>query len=95
MPDFTLNDLETIIQDRHQHPTEGSYTAKLFSAGTPKIAQKVGEEAVEVVIAALAQGRDDQLGELADLFYHTLVLMRALDISLEDVQGKLAERHQP
>ena len=60
-----------------------------------KVAQKVGEEAVEVIVAALGQGREAQINELADLFYHTLVLMAQLDISLDDVCVELARRHRP
>lgn len=90
-----LNALEAIIADRRRNPVAGSYTCELIAAGRAKIAQKVGEEAVEVVIAALSQGRDEQLNELADLFYHTLVLMSELDLSLDDVRQRLSERHQP
>lgn len=88
-----LKKLETIIADRKAHPTTESYTSKLFRKGRPKIAQKVGEEATEVVIAALAQGREEQIGELSDLFYHTLVLMADLDITLDDVSLELEKRH--
>jgi len=88
-----LFELEQIIQQRKAAMPEGSYTAALFSKGTNKIAQKVGEEATEVVIAALNQERDAQIGELADLFYHTIVLMAQLDISLDDVEAKLRARH--
>ena len=87
--------LEAIIADRRSNPVAGSYTCELFASGRAKIAQKVGEEAVEIVIAALSQGRDDQLDELADLFYHTLVLMGELDLSLDDLRQRLRERHQP
>lgn len=89
-----LNQLEKIIAERKANPTEESYTASLFEKGRPKIAQKVGEEATEVIVAALAQSREEQLGELADLFYHTLVLMADMDISLDDVRAKLEERHR-
>ena len=89
-----LDQLEAIIRDRKRNPVEGSYTNRLLDKGRSKIAQKVGEEAVEVVIAALAQDRDDQIDELADLIYHTLVLMADLDITLEDLRLKLRERHQ-
>lgn len=92
--DSMIYTLEQIIQGRKAAMPEGSYTTKLFEAGVPKIAQKVGEEATEVVVAALAQGHDERVGELADLVYHTLVLMAALDISLADVDAKLRERHQ-
>lgn len=88
-----LNQLQAIIEDRRAHPTEASYTHKLFEQGTNKIAQKVGEEAVEVIVAALGQGRTEQIGELADLFYHSLVLMNQLGITLADVEAELEKRH--
>ena len=90
----TFDQLEAIIWDRKRQPVEGSYTNRLLDKGRSKIAQKVGEEAVEVVIAALAQDREQQLGELADLIYHTLVLMADLDITLDDLRIKLRKRHQ-
>lgn len=93
MPDM-IHDLEQIILDRKANPTEGSYTNKLFTKGRNKIAQKVGEEATEVIVAALGQGREEQIGELSDLFYHTLVLMADLDLTLADVESELARRHQ-
>lgn len=89
-----LNQLEKIILDRKANPTEASYTAELFAKGRPKIAQKVGEEATEVIVAALAQSREEQIGELADLFYHTLVLMADMDISLDDLDAELEKRHK-
>ena len=75
--------------------TAGSYTNSLFDAGVNRMAQKVGEEATEVVVAALGQGRQEQIGELSDLFYHTLVLMAQLDITLDDVRSELERRHKP
>ena len=90
-----LEQLEALIQDRKANPPPGSYTAELFAAGPNKIAQKVGEEAVEVIVAALGQEREAQVGELGDLFYHTLVLMAQLDISLGDICAELARRHSP
>ncbi len=89
-----LHELEAIIRDRKANPKAGSYTNSLFEKGVNKIAQKVGEEATEVIVAGLGQGRDEQIGELADLFYHTLVLMVQLDITLDDVNAKLMERHR-
>lgn len=89
-----LNQLEKIINERKKYPIESSYTSSLFQEGRAKIAQKVGEEATEVIVAALAQDREEQIGELADLFYHTLVLMADIDISLEDVQTELEKRHK-
>jgi phosphoribosyl-ATP pyrophosphohydrolase len=94
MPDM-LNELEAIIQERKANPKPDSYTNNLFDKGVNKIAQKVGEEATEVIVAALGQGRIEQVGELSDLFYHTLVLMAQLDISLDDVRTELARRHKP
>lgn len=90
-----LDVLEAIIAERRRNPVAGSYTCQLLAGGRSTIAQKVGEEAVEVVIAALSQGRDEQLNELADLVYHTLVLMSELDITLDDLRQHLSERHQP
>ncbi len=93
MPEM-LHLLHTLIEDRKTNPRPGSYTNSLLDEGLPRIAQKVGEEAVEVVVAALSQKRDSQVAELADLFYHTLVLMSTLDISLEDLNAELERRHQ-
>lgn len=89
-----LRELEQIIQERQANPKAGSYTNSLFEKGANKIAQKVGEEAVEVIVAALGQGRKEQVGELADLFYHTLVLMAQLGLTLDDVEAELARRHR-
>lgn len=94
MPDM-LTRLATIIHERRVNPSAESYTSTLFERGTNKIAQKVGEEAVEVIVAALGQERESQVAELADLFYHTLVLMADLDITLDDVCAELERRHKP
>ena len=93
--DDMLDELEAIIRDRQRQPAAESYTSRLFEAGRGKIAQKVGEEAVEVLVAALAQSGNEQVDELADLFYHLLVLMADLDVTLDDVRQRLRERHQP
>jgi len=89
-----LNELEAIIRDRQQNPQPDSYTNKLFDKGVNKIAQKVGEEATEVIVAALGQGRTEQIAELSDLFYHTLVLMVERGIALSDVYAELERRHK-
>lgn len=89
-----LDELQAIIADRKRNPKSGSYTNRLFDEGPSRIAQKVGEEAVEVVVAALTQGREEQINEFCDLFYHTLVLMTQLDISLYDVFAELEKRHK-
>lgn len=94
MSDDMLNQLEAIIADRKANPHPDSYTNKLFEAGRGKIAQKVGEEATEVIVAALAQNHDEQVNEIADLLYHLLVLMADCDISLDEVRAVLAARHR-
>lgn len=83
-----------MIDQRHSQPSEQSYTSSLFQRGIDKIAQKVGEEAVEVVIASKNEDEDLLLGELADLTYHLLVLLRAKNIKLGDVLKVLEDRHQ-
>lgn len=88
-----LTYLQTLIAERKANPIEGSYTNQLLNEGINRSAQKVGEEAVEVVVAALGQGKSEQVGELSDLFYHTLVLMAQLNISLEDINEELSNRH--
>lgn len=86
--------IDRVIQDRIANPTENSYTHKLISRGLNKVAQKVGEEAVEVVIAALAETREEYLGEFTDLIYHSLVLLHAQGMSLADVAEVISERHR-
>ncbi len=83
-----------VIRNRRDSPTAGSYTSSLFAQGLPKIAQKVGEEASEVIVAALAQDDQRLIEEVADLSYHTLVLLAARNISLADVQAELERRHK-
>ena len=90
-----LHTLEGIIRDRQANPVEGSYTNSLFESGRGRIAQKVGEEGVETVIAALTQDRERQTSEIADLFYHTLVLMAELGLTLEEIEAELQRRHAP
>lgn len=85
--------LEEFIRERKANPKEGSYTNSLFDTGINRMAQKIGEEATEVIVAALGQGRHEQIGELSDLFYHTLVLMTHLGITLDDVSEELRKRH--
>jgi phosphoribosyl-ATP pyrophosphohydrolase/phosphoribosyl-AMP cyclohydrolase len=88
-----LSYLERFVDKRSKDPVEESYTARLLSRGTNKVAQKVGEEGVEVVIAALAETKEDFLGECADLFYHTLVLLKDQNIALSEVMEVLQQRH--
>lgn len=92
--DHFLFELERLIQSRKKADPASSYTAQLFSKGINKIAQKVGEEAVEVVIEAKDDNDALFLGESADLLYHYLVLLAAKGKSLEDVMKVLEERHK-
>jgi len=89
-----LGFLEEIIRQRKSTPKEGSYTNKLLNAGINGIAQKVGEEAVELVIEAKDDHREKFLGEAADLFYHVLVLLAAKGVKLNEVVGVLQSRHK-
>lgn len=85
--------LAGVIEQRTGADPEESYTARLLAAGLPRIAQKVGEEGVETVIAALAEGKDELRGEAADLLYHLLVLLRAAGVELGEVLDVLRDRH--
>lgn len=89
-----LSTLEAVIADRKSHPTEKSYTASLFKKGINKIAQKVGEEAVEVVIEAKDNNDDLFLNESADLLFHYLILLQAKGFFLKDVEAVLKARHK-
>ncbi len=91
-PEFLFY-LESVIRDRRANPVEGSYTNHLFSRGLNRIAQKVGEEAVELVIASKDDDKDQFLGECADLMYHFLVLLAQKDATLSEVIDVLKERH--
>jgi phosphoribosyl-ATP pyrophosphohydrolase len=85
--------LFAIIEDRKKNPIEKSYTSSLFQGGLSKIAQKVGEEGTEVVVAALAQDNQRLIEEVADLTYHTLVLLSARGLTPEQVVTELKKRH--
>ncbi len=89
-----LHQLFEIIEDRKANPTKKSYTARLFAEGEDRILQKVGEEAVEVILAAKGQGRQRIIEETADLFYHTLVMLSAKGITIDDIEAELRQRHQ-
>lgn len=88
-----LNKLFEIIEDRKNNPVEGSYTNNLLNEGYEKAAQKVGEEAVEVIVAAGKQGRQRTIEESADLIYHLFVLLVQQGISLSEVEAELHNRH--
>ncbi|WCT14643.1 bifunctional phosphoribosyl-AMP cyclohydrolase/phosphoribosyl-ATP diphosphatase HisIE [Mucilaginibacter jinjuensis] len=87
-------ELENIIRNRYEEPQEGSYVNKLRKKGLNKIAQKVGEEAVETVIAALAETEVDMINESSDLVFHLLVLLREKGLSLETIAKNLEARHK-
>jgi len=89
-----IHNLYEIILDRQQNPVEGSYTNQLLEGGFQRTAQKVGEEAVEVIIAAGSQGKQRLVEESADLVYHLLVLLAAQGVSLADVEAELERRHK-
>jgi phosphoribosyl-ATP pyrophosphohydrolase/phosphoribosyl-AMP cyclohydrolase len=89
-----LQRLYELIEERRKSPAEGSYTSQLFARGLPRIAQKVGEEAVEVGVAALSQPRESVIDESADLLYHLLVLWSATGVSPADVMARLAARRK-
>jgi phosphoribosyl-ATP pyrophosphohydrolase/phosphoribosyl-AMP cyclohydrolase len=87
-----LNQLENIIEERVNNPTSESYVASLFQKGINKIAQKVGEEAVELVIEAKDDNQDLFIGEAADLLFHYLILLKAKNLKLSDIETELKSR---
>lgn len=89
-----LSTLERIIQSRRDSPSADSYTSRLLARGINKVAQKVGEEAIELVIEAKDDDRDLFLGEAADLLYHYLILLAAKGYTLEEVKAVLRARNQ-
>ena len=89
-----LQTLEGIIQSRLREGSNESYTARLAAEGNKRIAQKVGEEGVELALAAATGDRDEQLSEAADLLFHVLVLLQTQGLSLADVVEVLERRHQ-
>ncbi len=88
-----LHELQGVIQSRKDNPSEKSYTNELFKKGTKKIAQKVGEEATEVILEAMDGKKDLMIEESSDLLYHLLVLLADQGLKLEDVESKLMKRH--
>ena len=89
-----LETLETVIRQRLAAAPQGSYTARLAAEGTLKVAQKVGEEAVELALAAAVQDRAHVVAEAADLLYHLLLLLQLRDLRLGDVIAELEGRHR-
>jgi phosphoribosyl-ATP pyrophosphohydrolase len=92
MPRFTVHDLAAIIDARAASGGEASYTRKLLDKGAEHCAKKLGEEAVETVIAAVENNRDHLIAESADLLFHLLVVLKSRGITLEDVEAALAKR---
>lgn len=90
---FSLDGLYRLIADRKENPKPGSYTTYLFEKGIDKVLKKIGEESTEVIIAGKSGDKADTIYEIADLVYHTLVLMTQLGIRLDDVKKELASRH--
>ena len=87
-----IRDLFDIIKDRQANPKEGSYTNSLFEAGEDEILKKIGEESVEVILAAKGQGDERLVSEMADLVYHGLVLLAARGLTLEAIEAELERR---
>jgi phosphoribosyl-ATP pyrophosphohydrolase len=92
MPSFTLHDLERRVQERAAVPSESSYTRKLLDRGVAHCAKKLGEEAIETVLAAVGEDRERLKAEAADLIYHLLVVLAARGVTLGEVEATLAER---
>lgn len=92
MTAFSLFDLEKIVAERAGGSPEQSWTAKLLAGGQPKAAKKLGEEAIEAVMAAVTGDRDNLVYESADLLYHLMVVLKIADIPLEEVMAELARR---
>jgi phosphoribosyl-ATP pyrophosphohydrolase len=92
MSDFTLADLERIVAERAKASPDESWTAKLIAAGPARVAKKLGEEAVETVLAAVSEDKAAFVSESADLLYHLMVLLRAREVPLQAVLDELARR---
>jgi phosphoribosyl-ATP pyrophosphohydrolase len=90
---MTLAELYALIASRREQAPPGSYTARLFAAGEDEIVKKVGEEAIEVVLAVKGQGDERVIEEIADLYYHSLVLLAARGLNLAQVEAELTRRH--
>lgn len=90
-----LNQVFAIIEDRKANPKPGSYTNRLFDEGEDEIVKKIGEEAIEVILAAKSQGDTRVISELADLVYHCLVLLSYRGLSPDDIYQELDRRHRP
>ena len=94
-PLLFISELQAFINKRHEEMPEKSYTTSLFKDGTNRMAQKVGEEALEAVIEAVSGNDDRLIYECSDMFYHLVVLLTSKGLRIEQVAAELAERHQP
>lgn len=94
-PLLFFSELQDFIEKRHEEMPEGSYTTKLFKDGVNKMAQKVGEEALETVIEATNGTNDKLIYEASDMFYHLLVLLTSKGLRIEDIALELQKRHDP
>ena len=94
-PLLFLTELQDLIEKRHEEMPEGSYTTSLFRKGINRIAQKVGEEALETVIEATNGSNDKMVYEASDLLYHLIVMLTEKGLRIEDVAGELQKRHDP
>lgn len=93
MNDF-MDELFATLRERKINPTPNSYTASLLSAGEDEIVKKIGEEAVEIILAAKGQGDQRVVEETADLIYHLMVLLVSRDLSWDDIRAELKKRHR-
>lgn len=91
---MNITNLYQIICERRDHPTQQSYTARLINQGEDEIVKKIGEEAIEIVLAAKAQGDQRLVEEVADLTYHVLVLLAVRGLTPEDIAAELERRHR-
>jgi phosphoribosyl-ATP pyrophosphohydrolase len=92
MPTFTLHDLEQRVRDRARESADVSYTRKLLDRGVAHCAKKLGEEAVEAVIAAVGEDKQRMTAEAADVLYHLLVVLHARGVALDEVEAELGAR---
>ncbi len=94
-PTMFLSELQRFIEKRHEEMPEGSYTTSLFQSGVSRMAQKVGEEAVESVIEAMACNDERLIYEASDMIYHLMVLLTSKGLKIEDLAAELQKRHDP
>jgi phosphoribosyl-ATP pyrophosphohydrolase len=89
-----IDELTAVLRERQAYPVADSYTAQLLAAGEDEIVKKIGEEAIELILAAKGQGNQRLIEEMADLVYHSLVLLVSRDLSWQDITSELVKRRQ-